>query len=100
MQLATAHQPPGDVSRLQRRAFSDLAEERLFQTSFAVEFNKCVANRVLPELKALAFGNIGRRQYGFQSTAPALTALAILIAQRRAPKQPSAQYGRRLVTHQ
>ena len=35
---------------------SDLTEEALFQVSFAVEFDKCVADCVLPELKAFAFG--------------------------------------------
>jgi len=36
-----------------------------------VQLDERVADRVLPELKALALGNIGRRQYGFHFTAPA-----------------------------
>jgi hypothetical protein len=51
----------------------DLAEEPFVSAGLAVEFNKRVADRVLPELKTLALGNIGRRQYGFHGTAPGLS---------------------------
>jgi hypothetical protein len=49
----------------------DFAEKRVFHAGLAVQFDERVADRVLPELKAFALGNIGRRQYGFHCTAPA-----------------------------
>ena len=49
----------------------DLAEKPLLAAGLAIEFDERVADRILPELKTLALGNIGRRQYGLHFTAPA-----------------------------
>jgi hypothetical protein len=49
----------------------DFAEKRVFHAGLAIQFDERVADRVLPELKAFALGNIGRRQHGFHFTAPA-----------------------------
>ena len=50
----------------------ELAEKRIVGVGLAIEFDKGVADRILPKLKAFALGDFRRRQHGFHYTAPAM----------------------------
>ena len=48
----------------------DLTEERPIRINPAIEFNKRIADRILPKLEAPALGDSARCQHGFHYTAP------------------------------
>ena len=71
----------------------ELAEERLVRASLAIEFDKGVADRILPKLKAFALGDIGRCQHGFHDTAPVVARRTGTgtLAPCRVPRNPRVE---------